>query len=94
MEAKHTERSNRRVFGKGRSIHHQNQIGQQEAYLPVLATTGNLTPFIGLLEPSWASSMPSMKSVFKVQQALPQLLLASLKHLWLLQPGYLPQFLL
>ncbi len=31
--------------------HHiiQNQISQQEAYLPFLATTGNLTPFIGLL---------------------------------------------
>ncbi|MGD9852441.1 MAG: MotA/TolQ/ExbB proton channel family protein [Nitrospirales bacterium] len=27
----------------------QNQINQQEAYLPFLATTGNLTPFIGLL---------------------------------------------
>lgn len=27
----------------------QNQINHQEAYLPFLATTGNLTPFIGLL---------------------------------------------
>ncbi len=27
----------------------QNQINRQEAYLPFLATTGNLTPFIGLL---------------------------------------------
>ncbi len=27
----------------------QNQINYQEAYLPFLATTGNLTPFIGLL---------------------------------------------
>ena len=27
----------------------QNQITHQEAYLPFLATTGNLTPFIGLL---------------------------------------------
>ncbi len=27
----------------------QTQINQQEAYLPFLATTGNLTPFIGLL---------------------------------------------
>ncbi|MGB0910889.1 MAG: MotA/TolQ/ExbB proton channel family protein [Nitrospirales bacterium] len=27
----------------------ENQISQQEAYLPFLATTGNLTPFIGLL---------------------------------------------
>ncbi|WP_454064083.1 MotA/TolQ/ExbB proton channel family protein [Candidatus Nitrospira salsa] len=27
----------------------QNQISHQEAYLPFLATTGNLTPFIGLL---------------------------------------------
>lgn len=27
----------------------QNQVNQQEAYLPFLATTGNLTPFIGLL---------------------------------------------
>ena len=26
----------------------QNQISQQEAYLPFLATTGNITPFIGL----------------------------------------------
>lgn len=27
----------------------QRHIGQQEAYLPFLATTGNITPFIGLL---------------------------------------------
>ncbi len=27
----------------------QNQVNHQEAYLPFLATTGNLTPFIGLL---------------------------------------------
>ena len=27
----------------------QNQIAQLEAYLPFLATTGNITPFIGLL---------------------------------------------
>jgi len=27
----------------------QNQMNHQEAYLPFLATTGNLTPFIGLL---------------------------------------------
>ena len=27
----------------------QNQISHQEAYLPILATTGNITPFIGLL---------------------------------------------
>ena len=27
----------------------QNQIARQEAYLPFLATTGNITPFIGLL---------------------------------------------
>ena len=27
----------------------QNQLSYQEAYLPFLATTGNLTPFIGLL---------------------------------------------
>ena len=27
----------------------QNQLTQQETYLPFLATTGNLTPFIGLL---------------------------------------------
>ena len=27
----------------------QNQVTQQEVYLPFLATTGNLTPFIGLL---------------------------------------------
>ena len=27
----------------------QNQVSHLEAYLPVLATTGNITPFIGLL---------------------------------------------
>ncbi len=27
----------------------QNQVSQLESYLPVLATTGNITPFIGLL---------------------------------------------
>ena len=27
----------------------QGQISRQEAYLPFLATTGNITPFIGLL---------------------------------------------
>lgn len=27
----------------------QDQIGRQESYLPFLATTGNITPFIGLL---------------------------------------------
>ena len=27
----------------------QDQVSQQEAYLPFLATTGNITPFIGLL---------------------------------------------
>ncbi|HET9867091.1 MAG TPA: MotA/TolQ/ExbB proton channel family protein, partial [Nitrospira sp.] len=27
----------------------QNQISHLESYLPVLATTGNITPFIGLL---------------------------------------------
>jgi len=27
----------------------QNQISQLESYLPILATTGNITPFIGLL---------------------------------------------
>ncbi len=27
----------------------QNQVSHLESYLPVLATTGNITPFIGLL---------------------------------------------
>jgi Cell division and transport-associated protein TolQ (TC 2.C.1.2.1) len=27
----------------------QDQIARQEAYLPFLATTGNITPFVGLL---------------------------------------------
>jgi len=27
----------------------QNQVSQLESYLPILATTGNITPFIGLL---------------------------------------------
>src|SRR6185312_14612882 len=27
----------------------QDQIGRQESYLPFLATTGNITPFVGLL---------------------------------------------
>ena len=50
MEAKHTERSpNREYLEKVAQYIIQNQIGQQEAYLPFLATTGNLTPFIGLL---------------------------------------------
>lgn len=50
MEAKHTERSpNRQYLEKVAQYITQNQIGQQEAYLPFLATTGNLTPFIGLL---------------------------------------------
>ena len=50
MEAKHTERSpNRQYLEKVAQYIIQNQIGQQEAYLPFLATTGNLTPFIGLL---------------------------------------------
>ena len=32
-----------------KTVQLQNQINHQEAYLPFLATTGNLTPFIGLL---------------------------------------------
>ena len=50
MEAKHTGRPpNRQYLEKVAQYIIQNQIGQQEAYLPFLATTGNLTPFIGLL---------------------------------------------
>ncbi len=50
MEAKHAEHSpNRQYLEKVAQYIIQNQIGQQEAYLPFLATTGNLTPFIGLL---------------------------------------------
>jgi biopolymer transport protein TolQ len=50
LEAKHAERSpNRHYLEKVAHYIIQNQIGQQEAYLPFLATTGNLTPFIGLL---------------------------------------------
>ncbi|MGB5053903.1 MAG: MotA/TolQ/ExbB proton channel family protein [Nitrospirales bacterium] len=50
IEAKHAERSpNRQYLEKVAQYIIQNQIGQQEAYLPFLATTGNLTPFIGLL---------------------------------------------
>lgn len=50
METKHAERSpNRQYLEKVAQYIIQNQIGQQEAYLPFLATTGNLTPFIGLL---------------------------------------------
>ncbi|MDH3504056.1 MAG: MotA/TolQ/ExbB proton channel family protein [Nitrospirota bacterium] len=50
MEAKPAERSpNRQYLEKVSQYIIQNQISQQEAYLPFLATTGNLTPFIGLL---------------------------------------------
>jgi biopolymer transport protein TolQ len=44
------ERSpNRQYLEKVAQYIIQNQINHQEAYLPFLATTGNLTPFIGLL---------------------------------------------
>lgn len=50
LEAKPPERSpNRPYLEKVSQYIIQNQISQQEAYLPFLATTGNLTPFIGLL---------------------------------------------
>ena len=50
LEAKPVERSpNLQYLEKVAQYIIQNQIGKQEAYLPFLATTGNLTPFIGLL---------------------------------------------
>ncbi len=50
LDAKPAERSpNRQYLEKVAQYIIQNQISQQEAYLPFLATTGNLTPFIGLL---------------------------------------------
>ena len=41
--------SNRQYLEKVAQYIIQNHINHQEAYLPFLATTGNLTPFIGLL---------------------------------------------
>jgi biopolymer transport protein TolQ len=50
LEAKPVERSpNRQYLEKVAQYIIQSQISYQEAYLPFLATTGNLTPFIGLL---------------------------------------------
>ena len=50
METPTEERSpNRQYLEKVTHYIIQNQINRQEAYLPFLATTGNLTPFIGLL---------------------------------------------
>jgi biopolymer transport protein TolQ len=43
------QRPNRQYLEKVAEYIIQNQINHQEAYLPFLATTGNLTPFIGLL---------------------------------------------
>ena len=43
------QRPNRQYLEKVAQYIIQNQINHQEAYLPFLATTGNLTPFIGLL---------------------------------------------
>lgn len=40
---------NRRYLEKVSEYIIQNQVNHQEEYLPFLATTGNLTPFIGLL---------------------------------------------
>jgi len=44
-----TRSSNRQYLEKVSQYIIQNHINHQEAYLPFLATTGNLTPFIGLL---------------------------------------------
>ena len=44
-----TRPPNRQYLEKVAQYIIQNQINRQEAYLPFLATTGNLTPFIGLL---------------------------------------------
>ncbi|HBP89750.1 MAG: MotA/TolQ/ExbB proton channel family protein [Nitrospira sp.] len=50
LEAKPIEHSpNRQYLEKVAQYIIQNQISQQESYLPFLATTGNLSPFIGLL---------------------------------------------
>jgi biopolymer transport protein TolQ len=50
LEPQPAERSpNRQYLEKVAQYIIQNQINHQEAYLPFLATTGNLTPFIGLL---------------------------------------------
>ena len=50
IEAQNIEQlPNRQYLEKVAQYIIQNQINQQEAYLPFLATTGNLTPFIGLL---------------------------------------------
>lgn len=50
MDNKNTDPlANRQYLEKVAQYIIQNQINQQEAYLPFLATTGNLTPFIGLL---------------------------------------------
>jgi biopolymer transport protein TolQ len=50
MDNKNTDQlANRQYLEKVAQYIIQNQINQQEAYLPFLATTGNLTPFIGLL---------------------------------------------
>jgi biopolymer transport protein TolQ len=43
------QQPNRQYLEKVAQYIIQNQINHQEAYLPFLATTGNLTPFIGLL---------------------------------------------
>jgi biopolymer transport protein TolQ len=43
------QRPNRQYLEKVAQHIIQNQINHYEAYLPFLATTGNLTPFIGLL---------------------------------------------
>ena len=40
-----------------RSRAHSPRLARLESYLPFLATTGNITPFVGLLARSWASSM-------------------------------------
>ncbi len=44
-----TQQPNREYLEKITQYIIQNQINHQEAYLPFLATTGNITPFIGLL---------------------------------------------
>jgi biopolymer transport protein TolQ len=50
LEPQPADRSpNRHYLEKVAQYIIQNQINHQEAYLPFLATTGNLTPFIGLL---------------------------------------------
>ncbi len=50
LDPQPAERSpNRQYLEKVAQYIIQNHINHQEAYLPFLATTGNLTPFIGLL---------------------------------------------